>query len=240
MNTTSAVLTGAGLFKSYGMARALAGVDIDVTAGESLAVMGPSGSGKSTLLHCLAGIERPDSGEVLLDGKRIDQLREPARSELRRTAFGFVFQSGQLLPELPADENVALPLMLGGTARRAAVEQARQWFGPLGLQGMEDRRPGQLSGGQAQRVAIARALVGRPKVIFADEPTGALDQATGMEVIHLLTEVSRSHGAALVVVTHDANVARWCDRTVHVRDGRLAADRTAAEAGTDAKAGYRR
>ncbi|MDW8804911.1 ABC transporter ATP-binding protein [Streptomyces scabiei] len=240
MNTTSAVLTGTGLFKSYGMARALAGVDIDVTSGQSLAVMGPSGSGKSTLLHCLAGIERPDSGEVLLDGKRIDQLREPARSELRRTAFGFVFQSGQLLPELPADENVALPLMLGGTPRRAAVEQARQWFGPLGLQGLEDRRPGQLSGGQAQRVAIARALVGRPKVIFADEPTGALDQATGMEVVHLLTEVSRSQGTALVVVTHDANVARWCDHTVEVRDGRLAGDHAAAQAGTDAKAGFRR
>ncbi|MDO0938111.1 ABC transporter ATP-binding protein [Streptomyces sp. DG2A-72] len=240
MSTPSAVLTGTGLFKSYGMARALAGVDIEVTAGESLAVMGPSGSGKSTLLHCLAGIERPDSGEVRLDGKRVDQLREPARSELRRTAFGFVFQSGQLLPELPADENVALPLMLGGTTRRAAVEQARQWFGPLGLQGLESRRPGQLSGGQAQRVAIARALVGRPKVIFADEPTGALDQATGMEVIHLLTEVSRGQGAALVLVTHDANVARWCDRTVEVRDGRLAGDRAAAEAGAESKAGYRR
>ncbi|MGC9544791.1 ABC transporter ATP-binding protein [Streptomyces sp. UG1] len=240
MNTSSAVLTGTGLFKSYGMARALAGVDIDVTAGQSLAVMGPSGSGKSTLLHCLAGIERPDSGEVLLDGKRIDQLREPARSELRRTAFGFVFQSGQLLPELPVDENVALPLMLGGTARRAAVEQARQWFGPLGLQGLEERRPGQLSGGQAQRVAIARALVGRPKVIFADEPTGALDQATGMDVIRLLVEVSRRQGAALVVVTHDANVARWCDRTVEVRDGRLAGVQARPETGTDAKAGYRR
>ncbi|MFJ8470102.1 ABC transporter ATP-binding protein [Streptomyces swartbergensis] len=239
MNTTSAVLTGTGLFKSYGMARALAGVDIDVTSDQSLAVMGPSGSGKSTLLHCLAGIERPDSGEVLLDGKRIDQLREPARSELR-TAFGFVFQSGQLLPELPADENVALPLMLGGTPRRAAVEQARQWFEPLGLQGLEGRRPGQLSGGQAQRVAIARALAGRPKVIFADEPTGALDQATGMEVIRLLVEVSRGQGAALVVVTHDANVARWCDRTVEVRDGRLAGDQSAAQAGTDAKAGSRR
>ncbi|MFF7644403.1 ATP-binding cassette domain-containing protein [Streptomyces canus] len=246
MNTPSAVLTGTGLFKSYGMARALAGVDIVVTAGESLAVMGPSGSGKSTLLHCLAGIERPDSGEVLLDGKRIDQLREPARSELRRTAFGFVFQSGQLLPELPADENVALPLMLGGTPRRAAVEQARQWFGPLGLQGLEARRPGQLSGGQAQRVAIARALVGKPKVIFADEPTGALDQATGMEVIHLLTDVSRRQGAALVLVTHDANVARWCDRTVQVRDGRLAEAHTESEAGAgpgtgaEANAGYRR
>ncbi|WP_086798537.1 ABC transporter ATP-binding protein [Streptomyces caniscabiei] len=246
MNRPSAVLTGTGLFKSYGMARALAGVDVDVTAGESLAVMGPSGSGKSTLLHCLAGIERPDSGEVLLDGKRVDQLREPARSELRRTAFGFVFQSGQLLPELPADENVALPLMLGGTPRRAAVEQARQWFGPLGLQGLEGRRPGQLSGGQAQRVAIARALVGKPKVIFADEPTGALDQATGMEVVGLLTDVSRRQGAALVLVTHDANVARWCDRTVQVRDGRLAEAHTGAEAGAgtgtgaEANAGYRR
>ncbi|MEU0387347.1 ABC transporter ATP-binding protein [Streptomyces chartreusis] len=240
MNTTSAVLTGTGLFKSYGTTRALAGVDIDVEAGESLAVMGPSGSGKSTLLHCLAGIERPDSGEVLLETRRIDQLREPARSELRRTAFGFVFQSGQLLPELPADENVALPLMLGGTPRRAAVEQARQWFGPLGLQGLEGRRPGQLSGGQAQRVAIARALVGRPKVIFADEPTGALDQATGMEVIHLLTDVSRRQGAALVVVTHDANVARWCDRTVRVRDGRLTEAHTETDTGAEAKAGYRR
>ncbi|MFF5372976.1 ABC transporter ATP-binding protein [Streptomyces sp. NPDC013187] len=240
MSTTCAVLTGTGLFKSYGMARALAGVDIDVPAGESLAVMGPSGSGKSTLLHCLAGIERPDSGEVVLDGKRIDQLREPARSELRRTAFGFVFQSGQLLPELPADENVALPLMLGGTPRRAAVEQARQWFGPLGLTGLEDRRPGQLSGGQAQRVAIARALVGKPKVIFADEPTGALDQATGMDVIQLLTEVSRRQNTALVLVTHDANVARWCDRTVHVRDGRLAHAHSATDTGSESKAGYRR
>jgi putative ABC transport system ATP-binding protein len=240
MNTPSAVLSGTGLFKSYGMTRALAGVDIGITAGESLAVMGPSGSGKSTLLHCLAGIERPDSGEVLLDGTRIDQLREPARSELRRTAFGFVFQSGQLLPELPADENVALPLMLGGTARRAAVEQARQWFGPLGLRGLESRRPGQLSGGQAQRVAIARALVGHPKVIFADEPTGALDQTTGMEVIHLLAEVSRNQGAALVVVTHDANVARWCDRTVRVRDGLLAEAHTETETGAEANAGYQR
>ncbi|MFE7767798.1 ABC transporter ATP-binding protein, partial [Streptomyces sp. NPDC057438] len=214
--------------------------NLSVHTGELVAVMGPSGSGKSTLLHCLAGIERPDSGEVLLDGKRIDQLREPARSDLRRTAFGFVFQSGQLLPELPADENVALPLMLGGTARREAVEQARQWFGPLGLQGLESRRPGQLSGGQAQRVAIARALVGRPKVIFADEPTGALDQATGLDVFHLLVDVSRSQGAALVVVTHDANVARWCDRTVQVRDGLLAGAQAETETGAETKAGYSR
>ncbi|NUT24486.1 MAG: ABC transporter ATP-binding protein [Streptomyces sp.] len=219
--TVSPVLVATGLMKSFGLTRALAGVDVSVSAGESLAIMGPSGSGKSTLLHCLAGIERPDEGQVLLAGERVDQLGEPERSELRRTRFGFVFQSGQLLPELPADENVALPLMLGGMPRRQAVRQAREWFPRLGLAGKEDRRPGQLSGGQAQRVAIARALVGGPQVIFADEPTGALDQTTGMEVISLLVDITRSQGAALVVVTHDANVARWCDRTVHVRDGRL-------------------
>ncbi|MER6710111.1 ABC transporter ATP-binding protein [Streptomyces sp. NPDC000877] len=223
--TDSPVLAGIGLTKSYGLTRALAGVDVSVPAGESLAIMGPSGSGKSTLLHCLAGIERPDEGQVLLAGERVDQLGEPERSELRRTRFGFVFQSGQLLPELPADENVALPLMLGGMPRRQAVAKAREWFAPLGLAGKEDRRPGQLSGGQAQRVAIARALVGGPQVIFADEPTGALDQSTGMEVIGMLAEITRSQGAALVVVTHDANVAGYCDRTVRVRDGRLTENR---------------
>ncbi|WP_455907614.1 ABC transporter ATP-binding protein [Streptomyces mirabilis] len=160
MNPTSStppVLNGIGLSKSFGSTRALDAVDIAVGAGESVAVMGPSGSGKSTLLHCLANIERPDSGQVLLDGERIDQLREPDRSELRRTRFGFVFQFGQLLPELPAVENVAIPLMLGGMTRREAERNARQWFAPLGLEGKEDSRPGQLSGGQAQRVAIARA-----------------------------------------------------------------------------------
>lgn len=218
------VLSGTGLSKSFGSIRALDGVDIAVRAGESLAVMGPSGSGKSTLLHCLANIERPDSGQVLLNGERIDQLREPHRSELRRTRFGFVFQFGQLLPELPAVENVALPLMLGGTSRREAERRARQWFAPLGLEGKEDSRPGQLSGGQAQRVALARALVAGAQVVFADEPTGALDQATGQDVIRMLTEVTRTQNTALVVVTHDRSVARWCDRTVQVRDGRVVRD----------------
>ncbi|MFC6930449.1 ABC transporter ATP-binding protein [Actinomadura yumaensis] len=183
--------------------------------------MGPSGSGKSTLLHCLAGIMKPDAGEVRLLGGRIDALGERRRSALRRSRFGFVFQFGQLLPELPAVENVALPLMLGGTPRRAAVNAARTWFAPLGLGGMEHRRPGELSGGQAQRVAIARALVTAPAVVFADEPTGALDQATGHETMNLLVEATRHNGASLVVVTHDPTVARWCDRTVEVRDGRL-------------------
>jgi putative ABC transport system ATP-binding protein len=213
------VLAGTGLVKRFGSTTALAGVELTVPAGASVAIMGPSGSGKSTLLHCLAGIMKPDAGEVRLLGARIDTLGERRRSELRRTRFGFVFQFGQLLPELPAEENVALPLMLGGTARRTAVTQAREWFGPLGLHGLEERRPGELSGGQAQRVAIARALVTRPAVVFADEPTGALDQTTGHDTMRLLAEATRFNGASLVVVTHDPNVARWCDRTVEVRDG---------------------
>lgn len=215
------VIEGAGLAKRFGTTVALDGVDIAVGSGESLAIMGPSGSGKSTLLHCLAGIMRPDSGAVTLLGTRIDTLGENRRSELRRTRFGFVFQFGQLLPELPADENVALPLMLGGMATGRAVAQARTWFGPLGLGGMERRRPGELSGGQAQRVALARALVTGPSVIFADEPTGALDQATGHETMRLLVGAARHHGASLILVTHDPQVAAWCTRVVEVRDGHL-------------------
>ncbi|ANS69464.1 ABC-type antimicrobial peptide transport system, ATPase component [Streptomyces lincolnensis] len=215
------VLAGHGLVKKYGSTTALAGVDVQVGERDSLAIMGPSGSGKSTLLHTLAGIVRPDGGQVLLRGERIDKLGENKLSALRRKRFGFVFQSGQLLPELPAEENVALPLMLEGIARGQAVERARRWFAPLGLSGLEQRRPGQLSGGQAQRVAIARALAVEPDVVFADEPTGALDQATSTEVVRLLTSVTREQGAALVMVTHDADVAAHCDRILQVRDGRI-------------------
>jgi putative ABC transport system ATP-binding protein len=215
------VLLGRELTKRYGSTVALAGVDLAIRRTESVAVMGPSGSGKSTLLHCLAGIVRPDSGVVLLDGRPVHGLGERARSELRRTRFGFVFQSGQLLPELPADENVALPLMLGGVPRRRAVSQAREWLAHLGLRGKERNRPGELSGGQAQRVAIARALVAGASVVFADEPTGALDQTTGNETMRILTQTTRASGAALVVVTHDAQVAACCDRTVQMRDGQV-------------------
>ncbi|WP_431919149.1 ABC transporter ATP-binding protein [Nonomuraea jabiensis] len=217
------VLVGRTLTKRFGQTVALGGVDITVRAGEAVAIMGPSGSGKSTLLHCLAGIMKPDAGEVHLLGQRIDAMGERERSALRRTRFGFVFQFGQLLPELPAEENVALPLMLGGVARAQAVRQAREWFAPLGLHSMETRRPGELSGGQAQRVAIARALVTKPAVVFADEPTGALDQQTGQDTMRLLVEATRHNGASLIVVTHDPNVAGWCDRTVEVRDGQLLA-----------------
>ncbi|MFF0156093.1 ABC transporter ATP-binding protein [Streptomyces sp. NPDC005263] len=217
----STALAGYGLVKTYGSATALDGVDVEVGERDSLAIMGPSGSGKSTLLHTLAGIIRPDDGQVLLRGERIDKLGENRLSALRRKRFGFVFQFGQLLPELPAEENVALPLMLEGMPRKEAVARARRWFGPLGLEGLEHRRPGQLSGGQAQRVAIARALAVEPDVVFADEPTGALDQRTSTEVIQLLTLATRDTGAALVMVTHDADVAAHCDRVLQVRDGRI-------------------
>lgn len=219
MAQADAVLVADRLVKRFGATTALAGVDLAVGAGETVAVMGPSGSGKSTLLHCAAGIMRPDEGVVSLRGARIDDASESHRSVLRRAAFGFVFQHGQLLPELPADENVALPLMLAGVRRAAAVGRARVWFGALGIGGLERRRPGELSGGQAQRVAIARALVAQPAVVFADEPTGALDQVTGHETMGVLVGATQRCGAALVVVTHDPAVARWCSRTVQMRDG---------------------
>lgn len=213
------VLVGRDLRRSFGDTVALAGVDLAIVPGEAVAAMGPSGSGKSTLLHCLAGIEPPDHGEVWLGDQRIDHLGETARTAIRRRRFGFVFQSGHLLPELPADENIALPLLLEGHSRRQAVTEARRWFEPLGLAGLEDRRPGELSGGQAQRVTIARALVTSPSVVFADEPTAALDRATGHEVIALLIDAARASGAGLLIVTHDPEVAAACDRTVVLRDG---------------------
>jgi len=221
--STGSPLVASGLTKVYGTdhtaTHALAGVSLTVSPGESVAIMGPSGSGKTTLLHCLAGIIKPTSGTVSWRGEDLTTLSEGRRTALRRQDFGFVFQSGQLLPELPAVENAALPLMLGGTPRAEATQVAARWLAHLGLAGMEQRRPGELSGGQAQRVAIARALVGSPGVVFADEPTGALDQATGAEVLSVLTGAARASGAALVVVTHDAGVARCCSRTVTMRDG---------------------
>lgn len=220
----NAILTAHQLTKIYpggAGTHALAGVDLSITRGESLAIMGPSGSGKTTLLHCLAGIITPTSGRVTWQGRPVSAMSDAERTLLRRTDFGFVFQSGQLLPELPADENVALPLMLAGTPRKEATEMARRWLAYLGLAGMEARRPGELSGGQAQRVAIARALVTSPGVIFADEPTGALDQQTGSDVLDVLINSTRATGSALVVVTHDPEVAAKCSRVIHMRDGRI-------------------
>ena len=205
---------------SFGPTPALRGASITVPPGEILAVMGPSGSGKSTLLHCLAGILVPDAGEVWFDGARVDTLDESRRSTLRRDQFGFVFQFGQLVPELTAEENVALPLLLAGLRRREAMTQARDWFRRLDLDGLEERRSGELSGGQAQRVALARGLVAKPRVLFADEPTGSLDSLTGEQVMDLLVGAAREHGTTVVLVTHEARVAAYADRQVVVRDGR--------------------
>ncbi|HYN97693.1 MAG TPA: ABC transporter ATP-binding protein [Pilimelia sp.] len=206
---------------SFGDTPALRGASIAAESGEVLAIMGPSGSGKSTLLHCLAGILVPDSGEILFDGRRIDAMTENQRSSLRRDRFGFVFQFGQLVPELTAAENVALPLLLGGMRRADALRQAYGWFERLGLGGMEQRRSGELSGGQAQRVALARGLVAGPKVLFADEPTGALDSLTGEQVMDLLVAVAREQGTTVILVTHEPRVAAYAQREVIVRDGRV-------------------
>lgn len=221
------VLAATGLTKTYGPTVALGGVSIAIGARESVAVMGPSGSGKTTLLHCLAGILTPDRGEVLLqdgDTVRVDALGAERRSRLRRERFGFVFQQGLLLPELTALENAALPLMLTGLARREAETQAAGWLSQLGLAGLEDRRLGQLSGGQVQRVAIARSQATNAVVTFADEPTGALDQQTSSEVLDALLQATVGRGRTLVMVTHDEHVAARCSRIVRLQDGQVISD----------------
>ncbi|WP_431245809.1 ABC transporter ATP-binding protein [Leifsonia xyli] len=219
------VLAATGLTKTYGTSTALAGVDFRVAPGESVAVMGASGSGKTTLLHCLAGIVAPDGGSVVLATPQgpleVTGLNEAGRSRLRREAFGFVFQQGLLLPELTAVENVALPLMLTGTERSAAEQTAAMWLAALGLAGLESRRIGQLSGGQAQRVAIARAQTTGAAVVFADEPTGALDSVTSAEVMDALIRSTSDRGRSLVVVTHDETVAARCSRVLRLADGRI-------------------
>jgi putative ABC transport system ATP-binding protein len=221
--TQTSVLEARNLVLSFGQTLALRGATLSVERGEILAVMGPSGSGKSTLLHCLAGILVPASGEVCFKGGRIDLMGESERSKLRRDQFGFVFQFGQLVPELTAEENVALPLLLGGIRRAAALAEAQSWLARMGLDGLEQRRSGELSGGEAQRVALARGLVGRPEVLFADEPTGALDSMTGELVMDLLSAAAREQGTTVVLVTHEPRVAAYADREVIVRDGKVTA-----------------
>ncbi|GAA2902969.1 ABC transporter ATP-binding protein [Streptomyces mexicanus] len=227
-NHPAPLVVARDLVKAYGRTPALRGAGLELGAGEIVAVTGASGSGKSTLLHCLAGIVRPDAGSVTYAGERVDTLPEHRLSELRRTAFGVVFQFGQLVPELTALDNVALPLMLDGSARPAARERAAGWLERFGVGEQRGLRPGQLSGGQAQRVALARALVTGPRVLFADEPTGALDSLAGEQVMTALVRTARESGTAVLVVTHDAQVAAYADREVRLRDGALAGAGVAA------------
>ena len=217
----SALLSGTGLVRNYGATPALCGIDFAVGEGEIVAVTGPSGCGKSTLLHCLSGILRVDAGTVTYRDQDIGLWSEAARSRLRRTEFGVLFQFGQLVPELTAVENVALPLLLAGTGRREARQTALEWLDRLGVADFAEQRPGAMSGGQQQRCATARALVTEPRVLFADEPTGALDVLTGEQVLGQIVRVAREQGAAVVLVTHEARVAAYCDREIMVRDGRV-------------------
>ena len=218
--TEDRLIEARDIHKTFGSTPALQGASLSVSAGEIVAVMGASGSGKSTLLHCLAGIYSPDEGEVWFDGRRLDTRSDAERTVLRRTAFGFVFQFGQLVPELTASDNVALPLLLNRVNRKKAYELALAWLDRLDLDGLADRRVGEMSGGQAQRVALGRALVVRPRVLFADEPTGALDSLSGELVMERMVTVAREEGTAVVLVTHEARVAAYAAREVVVRDGR--------------------
>ncbi|MFG2594203.1 ABC transporter ATP-binding protein [Streptomyces sp. NPDC048438] len=220
MTPAGSLLAAHDLHKVYGSTPALDGASFSVHPGEVVAVMGPSGSGKSTLLHCLAGIVTPDSGTISYGGRELSAMSDAERSALRRSDFGFVFQFGQLVPELTSLENVALPLRLNGVKRKEAERTAREWLERLEVEDLAAQRPGQVSGGQGQRVAVARALVASPKVIFADEPTGALDSLNGERVMELLTESARLANTAVVLVTHEARVAAYSDRDVVVRDGR--------------------
>jgi len=215
----NALLSATGISKAYGRTPALAGVDIEIGEGEIVAVTGPSGCGKSTLLHCLAGILRVDAGTVSYRDQDLGLWSEAARSKLRRTDFGVLFQFGQLVPELTAAENVALPLLLAGSGRREARQTALLWLGRFGVDELADARPGAMSGGQQQRCAVARAMVTEPRVLFADEPTGALDVLTGEQVLTELVQAVRLQGTAVVLVTHEARIAAYADREVVLRDG---------------------
>ena len=212
------------MVKAYGDTTALAGVDLAVGAGETVALMGPSGSGKTTLALCAAGLVTPDRGQVWLGGERLDEASDETRSALRLRRIGIVFQAGHLLGDLTAEENAALPLMFSGIGRRQAVAEVRRWFAPAGLSGLERRRPGELSGGQAQRVAIIRAVAPRPELLVADEPTAALDRAASTAMMQLLTWFAAEVGATLIVVTHDPQVAGACRRRVEIVDGCITDD----------------
>ena len=216
------IISARNVVKQFGQTKALRGASLDVAPGEIVAIMGPSGSGKSTLLHSLAAIIGIDSGEIILSGKRIDTLNDDARSKLRRTHFGFVFQFGQLVPELTVLDNIALPLLLNGEKRAAAYEQAKQWIDKVELGDKADDVVGELSGGQMQRIAIARAMVIQPKILFADEPTGSLDTLNSQKVMELFIAMAKEHGTTVVMVTHEPSIAAYADREVIVRDGVVA------------------
>ncbi|NUV63116.1 ABC transporter ATP-binding protein [Streptomyces sp. CAI-85] len=221
--STSEVLSARGVDLFYGDTPAVRDAEISLRRGEVAAITGQSGSGKSSLLYCLAGVLPVARGEIRFEGRALGALGDDELSTLRRERFGFVFQYGELLPELTVEENTALPLWLAGRRKPEALAVAGDILGRLGLADLRERRPSQVSGGQSQRVAVARALVHKPAVVFADEPTGSLDSANATAVLEEFLHLARSQGTAVVLVTHDAQVAARADHRYTMRDGALTA-----------------
>jgi putative ABC transport system ATP-binding protein len=219
------VVVGRDVWKVYGQGEtevvALRGVDVAIERGEMLAVMGPSGCGKTTFLNCFSGLDEISKGEIKLDGVDIQSMDDRAKSDYRARHVGFVFQAYNLLPVLTATENVEMPLLIAGVPGKEARERAHKILGDLGLGERLDHRPSELSGGQQQRVSLARALVGHPAIVWADEPTGNLDEEDARAVTVLLRQLNQTYHQTIVVVTHDATVAASCDRTVRMRDGKF-------------------
>jgi putative ABC transport system ATP-binding protein len=211
-------------FESRSGVAALEGVTLTVPRGQMLSIVGPSGSGKSTLLNLIGALDRPTSGEIRIEGEALAQLSDDARTRIRRDKIGFIFQSFNLLPSLNCLENVGLPLHLRGWPRRKVTARAHELLDMVHLTDRADHLPDELSGGQRQRVAIARALAAQPTILLADEPTGNLDSRTGRDILALLADLHTRFGATIVVVTHDPNVARSCQRIVTLQDGRVTGD----------------
>jgi len=222
---SDAVVVGENVWKVYGEGEtavtALKGISVTIQRGEMLAVMGPSGCGKTTFLNCFSGLDEISRGTVTIEGTNIHAMPDAQRSEYRARRTGFVFQSYNLLPILSAQENVELPLLIAGGTAKEARQRARDVLTQLGLGDRLDRRPAELSGGQQQRVSLARALVARPAIVWADEPTGNLDAEGSSQVTNLLRELNQKFHQTMVVVTHDAEVAAACDRTLRMRDGQF-------------------
>jgi putative ABC transport system ATP-binding protein len=216
---TTIILKARGVRKKFGESLVIHGVDIDLKQGEILAIMGPSGSGKSTLLHCLAGIIDTDSGSIVYNERDITKLNQSDRTKLRRTDFGFIFQFGELVPELPVIDNVALPLLLRGVKKKQAYKVSREWLDIVGVSGIMQNFPHTISGGETQRVAIARAMAIDPEIIFADEPTGSLDSSNATKIMKLFVELADKYNKSIVFVTHSEDLAAYARRVVMLRDG---------------------
>ena len=222
VNSNDIIIRTEDIKKSYGETHAMRGISLKIKRGEVLAIMGPSGSGKSTLLHTMAGITKPDSGKIYFNGSRIDNLNDRQRTMLRRHKFGFVFQFSQLVPELTAIDNVAVPLLLNGVSRKEAYRQAEHWLNRVGITDSKlNHLANQLSGGQVQRIAVARAMAINPEVLFADEPTGSLDSLNSELVMKMFIKTAKDNGTTVVMVTHEPTIAAYADREIIVRDGKV-------------------